>query len=117
MPVDFASIHGQVKKWGENAPRIAETLQQHRQEAQQCLAENAARLDELSSRVERAASENPGLRCAAPFVEPLNARLPLPPIPAQVTVLAADGSQINPDRHARVEFCVINVGAFEMSPG
>ena len=40
-----------------------------------------------------------------------------PPSPAQVTVLAADGSQINPDRHARVEFCVINVGAFEMSPG
>ena len=35
----------------------------------------------------------------------------IPTLTAPVTILAADGSQINPDRHAQVEFSLINVGA------
>jgi hypothetical protein len=34
-----------------------------------------------------------------------------------VTLLAADGSQIFPDRHGEVEFSLVNVGAFQMRPG
>lgn len=41
----------------------------------------------------------------------------MPDLPEQFTVLAADGSQINPSRHARVEFCVINVGVVKMVRG
>ena len=39
------------------------------------------------------------------------------PAPASVidaTLIAADGSQINPDRHAAIQFCLINVGAIVM---
>jgi hypothetical protein len=38
-------------------------------------------------------------------------------LPEIFTIIAADGSQINPSRHARVEFCVINVGVVKMVRG
>ena len=34
-----------------------------------------------------------------------------------MTLLAADGSQINPDRHASVDYCLVNVGAIKMRHG
>jgi len=60
---------------------------------------------------------NPGLRCAVPAGEPLDAAFPLPAQAGEGVILAADGSQINPDRHAAVQFCVINVGVFEFRLG
>lgn len=38
-------------------------------------------------------------------------------MPAPVTVIAADGSQIPLDRHAEVEYCLINVGAVRQVMG
>jgi hypothetical protein len=52
-----------------------------------------------------------------PVSEPLDAHYALPQLPAQATVLAADGSQIAPDRHAEVEFGLINVGVICMDYG
>jgi hypothetical protein len=57
---------------------------------------------------------DPFLRCAKPAREPLNACFPRPSLPGKATILAADGSQINPDRHAPVDFYLINVAAIEM---
>ena len=51
------------------------------------------------------------LRCAVPVDEALNSRHALPPMPEQVTLIAADGSQIFADRHAEVEYCLVNTGA------
>ena len=41
----------------------------------------------------------------------------MPDLPKQATVLAADGSQIAPDRHAPVNFGLINVGSIQMLLG
>jgi hypothetical protein len=57
------------------------------------------------------------LRCALPENEPLNAHFPLPTLPEHATVLAADGSQIFPDRHAQVDFGLINVGVIQACYG
>ena len=57
------------------------------------------------------------LRCAIPVQEALNAHFPLPPLPEQVTLIAADGSQIYADRHAEVEYCLVNIGAIWMRYG
>jgi hypothetical protein len=57
------------------------------------------------------------LRCATPKNEPLNHRLTCPATPDKITLLAADGSQINPDRHASVDYCLVNVGAIKMHQG
>jgi hypothetical protein len=47
----------------------------------------------------------------------LNGCYPPPPTSDQATILAADGSQITPDRHAAVYFGLINVGAIQMEHG
>jgi hypothetical protein len=117
MPVDFQEIQRQVRQWGESAPRLAREQMRQREEATRCLDELSSQPERLAERVSQAAAVNPGLRCAAPTGEPLAKTHPLPGSSPDCTVLAADGSQINPDRHARVEFCVINVGAFAIGPG
>jgi hypothetical protein len=47
----------------------------------------------------------------------LNLGIQLPNLESQVSILAADGSQITPDRNAEVNFAVINVGAIQMRKG
>ena len=67
----------------------------------------------------RIAASEPGhrLRCAAPGDEPLDAALPAPPMPAQATLIAADGSQIYPDRHGPVFYYAINIGSIVFRHG
>jgi len=51
-------------------------------------------------------------RAARPFAaaEPLDAAIPAPPPPDQATIIATDGSQIPPDRHAPFLYYLINIG-------
>jgi len=51
------------------------------------------------------------VRAAIPTDEPFDATHPLPSVPEQFTVLGADGSQIQPDRHGLAFYYVINVGS------
>lgn len=48
---------------------------------------------------------------AVPTEEPLDAVRALPPAPERFTVAAADGSQIQPDRHGAALYHVINIGS------
>lgn len=114
MSLDYQQLHEQVRKLGENAPRREAELRATRQQANECLDANANELDRLRRKVELARSSDPALRCALPVNEALNAHFPAPALPQPITVLAADGSQINPDRHAEIEYCLINVGAIQM---
>jgi hypothetical protein len=50
-------------------------------------------------------------RTAIPTDEPFDAIHPLPAIPDRLTVVAADGSLIQPDRHSAALYYVINVGS------
>ena len=88
------------------------------------LEQHAGDPERLFQRVERIRREvDPNLRCAAPAMkldrppEPLNHHGALPELPETASLLAADGSQINPDRHAQVNFCLINVGAIQVRLG
>ncbi len=51
------------------------------------------------------------IRAAIPTDEPLDAVHPLPAIPQRFTFIAADGSQIQPDRHGAALYYLINVGS------
>ncbi len=51
------------------------------------------------------------VRAAIPTDEPLDAVHPLPPTPERFTVAAADGSQIQPDRHRAALYYLINIGS------
>jgi hypothetical protein len=102
---------------GEQAPHRAAHLREIRKKAMDTLEEFAAELAQLQAKVDAAIVANPNLRCAVPKDENLNHRSASPSPPESITLLAADGSQINPDRHASVDYCLVNVGAIQMQYG
>ncbi|MBI3158434.1 MAG: DNA double-strand break repair nuclease NurA [Chloroflexi bacterium] len=111
MSLDFQQVCEQVKKLGETAPARAQRLRALQEQASSLLADHAGNLDGLRDKVGRAATVSKNLRCAVPTGEPLNHAQPLPAAPAAATLIAADGSQINPDRQAETEYCLVNVGS------
>lgn len=117
MPVNFPQVQQQVRQMGAEALHTRQALDQRHQQALYLLEAADANPAALRQRIEQALALNQHLRCAAPTDEPLRSIHPLPDPPGPFTLLAADGSQINPDRHAPVEYCVINLGAFRMQPG
>jgi hypothetical protein len=70
-------------------------------------------------RLRQVADSDPGrrLRCASPGDEPLPVPVPAPAMPGCVTLIAADGSQIYPDRHGLAFYYVINVGSIVFRHG
>lgn len=117
MALDFQQVRQQVIKMGENAPLRAQYLREKRDKALEILHKYAAELEALRSKVDAAISANPNLRCALPKDENLNHHRTCSALPEKATLLAADGSQINPDRHASVDYCLVNVGAIQMRYG
>jgi len=118
MSLDFHQVHQQVRQLGENAPLRQRKLQALRERASRLLSANAEQQEHLRRKVaELVEGYDPNLRCALPQAEALTSHRPLPPLPAAATLIAADGSQINPDRHQAVEYGLINVGAIQMRYG
>lgn len=117
MPVNLLDIQRKLHDFSDQAQARGEQMAHQQTEAAELLESFANQLDELKERFSRAADLVPNLRCAVPTDESLNAAFPAPDLPDTFTLLAADGSQINPSRHARVPFCVINVGVVKMVRG
>jgi hypothetical protein len=124
MAINFQQVREQVKSLGENAAGRLSQLQELRLRALELLNNHAGNLEGLRQRVREVAQrQDPNLRCAIPCAaeiarpEPLDGHFPLPELPVQATIVAADGSQITPDRHAQVNFCLINVGAIQVRMG
>ncbi len=118
MALDFQQIQEQVRQLGEKAPLREKRLKDLRHSAFKLLESNSNRIDHLRQKVQEVVhSHDPSLRCALPVAEELNAHFHLPELRESIIILAADGSQITPDRHAEVQFCVINVGTVQICLG
>ncbi len=124
MALDFYQVRKQIQEMGENAPERHQILADKRSKARSLLEAYTADLDQLRHKVQRVVSRyDPNLRCALPVDESVRVpeglltRVELPPLPERAAVLAADGSQIAPDRHQEVNYCLINVGAIQMIHG
>ncbi len=115
MSVNFQEVRNQVKELGEGALSRQRRLQDLRAKALKVLENNARELERLQYKVSRVvATADPNLRCALPVTEFLDAAIPCSELGGPTTILAADGSQIAPDRHSEVEYCMVNVGAIRM---
>jgi hypothetical protein len=114
MAIDFQQIYAKIKEIGIGARERRERIENVRKHARNLLEENANELDYLRRIVERATEADPNIRCALPVNESLGSHIPVPGSVKEATLIAADGSQINPDRHASVQFCLVNVGAISM---
>jgi hypothetical protein len=114
MPIDYQQIHTRIKEIGAGARERQRTLGERRGKARELLNAHASDLDSLRRKVETAKAADPNVRCALPLDESLASAHPASAEAVEATLIAADGSQINPDRHAAVQFCIINVGAIIM---
>lgn len=117
MPLDFLSVKQQAREIAARAPAERQRLDGLRQQAAELLAANAERGDELRAKVEAAAAADSWLRSAKPAGEALTASFPAPASPGAVTLIAADGSQIDSDRHAPLSYFLVNLGAIIMRTG
>jgi hypothetical protein len=114
MPIDYQQIYEKIQEIGKGARERKKTLEERRAKARDLLNSYSAELDVLRSKVDAAKATDPNLRCAYPLDEALASSCPPPDSVVQATLIAADGSQINPDRHAAVQFGLVNVGAIIM---
>lgn len=114
MALNFQQVFEKIREIGLGAQKRREILERQRKHAFGLLETWAEKADELNHKLERARQADPSLRCAIPLLEPLNAARDRPPAHAGLTLIAADGSQIAPDRHASVLFSLVNVGAIVM---
>ncbi len=118
MALDFQQVRKQVIELGESAPRSEQRLKDLREKACGLLKSSAGDLERLRQKVQTVVQGyDASLRCGMPVAEPLDASFPLPPVPARASILAADGSQIAPDRHSQVDYCLVNVGAIRLVTG
>ncbi len=102
---------------GEKAIARQSEIDSLLEQCRSLLDNHATDLIRLQQKVEEAAARNKGLRCAIPVSEPLNSHFSCAlPAPA-CTILAADGSQINPDPHDTVLYGLVNIGIFRIQPG
>lgn len=122
MALNFQQVFDKIKQIGMGAQARQESLDSLRKDARNLLDSWADKTAELRDKVERARQSDANIRCARPLDERLDASTPEPAQSADemkktVTLLAADGSQILPDRHAALQYSLVNVGAIAMQPG
>lgn len=117
MALNFQQVFDQIKQIGAGAKARQESLDASRRKARGLLDAWADKAAQLRDKVERARQADPALRCAIPLDERPDASHPGPDLQKPVTLLAADGSQILPDRHAALQFSLVNVGAIALQPG
>lgn len=117
MPIDYQQIYTKIQEIGKGLRERRQTLEKRRAEVWELMHALDLELDLLRSLVDSAKQTDPNIRCAYPLEEPLLSAYPRPAMITQATLIAADGSQILPDRHAAVQYFVINVGAIAMQIG
>lgn len=117
MPIDYQQIHARIKEIGAGARERRKTLDERRSKACDLLAVYSNQLDVLRSKVDSAKAVDANIRCALPLNESLASSYPPPQAVKEATLIAADGSQIVPNRHDALQYYVINVGAIAMQVG
>ena len=117
MAVSFQQVMHKIRTITSGAKEEQERLSSRRLRARELWEKHANNHDSLKRKVEKASLTDPIFRCALPTGEPLNFSTLLPPLSSQLTLIAADGSQINPDRHSAIFYSLINIGLIAMKPG
>ncbi len=114
MSLEFEKLVDSLDRMARGA---AKRRQQHKEiisDVMHTLEQFAEDWEAIESALERARelSDPKHYRSARPLnhQEPLNAQINPPIPPAQATIIATDGSQIMPDRHAAHLYYLINIG-------
>ncbi len=115
MSLDLPRLLPQVESMSRAAAERAEAAQARLQHWARTLDRAASMpAEELRRRIDKAGARWPG---AIPTEEPINAVFAAPPHPPRLDVIAADGSQVYPDRHGMALYYLINLGSIAIRHG
>lgn len=119
MALELAKVTPQIKDMALRLTEYNNQLADRVSEAEQRLHTYSEQLTMLREKVDRATREDLGWRGARPADqgEPLARCHPCPPCPQRATLIATDGSQIAPNRHASALYYLINVGGIIIQHG
>jgi len=117
MPINYQEIYTQIKEVGKGAKERRKKKEEAQEQAKMLLETYSSQLDFLRTKVDSAKQADANIRCAVPRMENLGSSHPMPATTTQATLIAADGSQIVPNRHEPLQYYVVNVGAIAMQIG
>jgi len=106
MSLDLTKVAAQVEGMVAKLKAGSKERQEHLQNALDTLHNKATDLDYLQKKI--ASSKTTWL--VAGLVDQLDQRYKPPPLPAEFTVIATDGSHIDVDRHKSTRCYLINIG-------
>ena len=117
MTLEYERLGPDLEMMALAAARLRQAQAQQAALLHDLLQRHATDFDALEAGLERARAEHGAdpkyFRAARPLNrdEPLNVPISAPPPPPRATLIATDGSQILPDRHAPFLYYLINIGA------
>ncbi len=107
MSLDLSRVAPQVGRMVSRLRDDREEREKRLQSAMEVINDGALDLEKL----QRKAAESRTTWLVAGLVEKLASRHPAPPVPDEFSVIAADGSHIDVDRHRSARCYLINVGS------
>ncbi len=113
MSLDLTKIALQVEGMAAQLKAGIEQRQQHLKQALNILGNEAIDLDRLKKKI----SLSKTTWLVAELVDGLDHHYKPPPLPAEFTVMATDGSHIDVDRHRSTRCYLINIGSVMFSYG
>jgi hypothetical protein len=113
MSLDLTSVAAQVINMIAGLKDKRAEQVKHLQDALEILNNPAIDLGDLKKKIKAAKTT----WLVADIFEGLNKTCPLPPLPPDFTVIAADGSHIDVDRHQSTHCYLINIGSVVLTYG
>ena len=123
MTLEYERLGPELQQMAIAAARLRAAQAERAAQLRDVLARRAADWDALEAGLARAQAAHGAdpkyFRAARPLGrdEPLDTPIPAPPPPPRATLIATDGSQILPDRHAPFLYYLINIGAIIYNHG
>jgi hypothetical protein len=113
MSLDLAKVALQIEDMVSRLKASGRQRQRSLQQALNTLNDESIDLEQLKGKIIAAKTS----WLVAELVEELNRHYQAPPLPAEFTVIATDGSQIDVDRHHSVPCYLINIGRVTLNYG
>ena len=117
MPVNYPQIEVSLADYASKEKGYQEQLSAQKEKLWQLFSDPALDLEAVREKITRAEALLSNLYCAKPGAEGFLTHKALPALPAAYTLIAADGSQIVPNRHRAVQFCALNIGMIKIQRG
>lgn len=117
MPLDFSQTIAQIDSMASRLASARESRRQKLETAMAAMAGHSQNLPALRDRIAAAMAARTSTWLAAGLLESLDLHITPPSIPNEFTVIAADGSHIDVDRHYAAHCFLINIGLVRLTYG